>query len=307
METMTCLCGLSYDRHHGQGHPYVEKHPAFASATLARGALFQAGDLNPATNLYITVEDRLRVQIINAVAGIEVDVTARIQLVDGQVIPMRQVISPAATRAVITTDFDLCEGFVLDLTITTPTAAARAGGCFVLCSLIRGQGTNAIPSRILVSNYLSSGNAIGWPEGPSQPSTQGPGLVRSLQQANPVAGADWVVTVPVGARWVLQSLSAQLVTAVAVANRFPHLQIRDGAGNVMWDTAAAAAQAASLTVRYSATGGVQAVVVDTSAVLPIPDLVQLLQGWTIQTATGAIQAADQWQNIWLNVVELQEL
>lgn len=307
MEQLTCICGVTAQYHQGKDHAFVQKMADYEPSTWPRAAHFGRRDLNPATQLYITVEDRLRVNIVNALAGVEVDVTARIQLPDGQVIPMRQQIFPTATRALVTTDFDLCEGFLLDVSVSTPTVAARVGQTFVVAGIIRGAGTNALPSRILISNYLNSGNFIGWPEGPNQQSVQGSGIVRSVQQANPAAGADIVVTVPAGARWLVQSISAQLVTAVAVANRTPHIQIRDGAGNVVWDTAAAAAQAASLTVRYSACGGIQAVVADSSAVFPIPDVAQLLQGWTLQTVTTNIQAADQWQNIWLNLIEWLEL
>lgn len=300
-----CVCGVSMDKHQVLEHGYIDRTYSGAIATLPRDVHFGRRELNPATNLYLTLEDRLRVQVINSVAGIEVDIQARIQLADGQVIPMRQQLLPGATRALQTFEFDLCEGFLLDLTVSTPTANTRVGGCFVVCGLIRGTGTNAIPSRTLISNYVNSGNFIGWPEGPSQQSIQGAGLARSVQQANPAAGADVVITVPTGARWLIQSLSAQLVTSAAVANRTPHLVVDDGA-NTLFNSPASAAQAAGVTVVYSACGGVQAAFADGAAVLPIPDVSSYLQGWRIRTLTTNLQAGDQWQNIWLNVIEWLE-
>ncbi len=92
------------------------------------------------------------------------------------------------------------------------------------------------------------------------------------------------------------------MTAATVANRIPHIQIVDPGGNVLWDCAASAAQAASLTVRYSACGGIQPTFNDGSAIIPIPDVGQLLQGWKLQTVTTGIQAADQWQNPNINAI-----
>src|SRR5437016_161510 len=120
MDEMTCICGTTAAHHAGMDHAFVQKYGNYEPSTWPRGAHFGHRGLNPATNLYITVEDRLRVQIINSAAGAEVDVTARIQLPDGQVIPMRQQLFPTSNRALNTFDFDLAEGFLLDLTATSP-------------------------------------------------------------------------------------------------------------------------------------------------------------------------------------------
>jgi hypothetical protein len=272
-----------------------------------RGARYAHRDLNPATQLYITVEDRLRIAILCFTGGVEVDVIARIQLPDGQVIPMRQQIFPANSTVVQNFDYDLCEGFLLDLSITSPTAALRIGTLFAVAQIIRGTGANALPSRTLIANYVTTGNLIGWPEGPNQQSVQGAGGPFTIIQNNPAAGADWTFPVPTGIRIIAQSLSAQLVTAVAVANRVPHLQLLDANNNVTWDCAASAAQAASLTVRYSACGGIQPAINDNSAIIPLPDQALLLQGWKLRSVTTAIQAADQWQNIWINCLGWVEL
>jgi len=274
--------------------------------TLHRGAHFSARDLNPATPLYITVEDRLRISLFNVFNAPTVNITLRIQLPDGQVIPMVQAMTPASTRAAVTQELDLAEGFLLDLSVTTPTAAIRVGGLFAVAQIIRGTGANAILVRTLLSSYVTTGGSVGWPEGPNQLSTAGQGFLRAINQGNPAAGANWSVTVPNGARWLIQSVESRLVTSAAVANRIPHIVITDGAGDELFNSPASAAQAASLTVRYSACGGVQAAVNDGAAIVPIPDVASMLQGWTIGVTTTAIDVADQWSNIWLNLVEWNE-
>lgn len=307
MDDLICICGTPASQHYDKDHLFLQRTDGFKSATLPRGAHYALTGLNPATQLYITVEDRCRVQIVNSVAGVEVDVTARIQLPNGEVIPMRQQFFPASTRALITFELDLTEGFLLDVAVTTPTAAIHVGNTFVLVQIIRSTGANAIPSRTLISNYVSTGLSLGWPEGPNQQSVQGTGAVSSFVVANPAAGSDIAVSVPTGARWLMQSFAGQLVTSAAVANRIPHIVISDIGGNQLWNVAAPAAQVASTTVRYSACGGVAVSSNDNATIMPIPDVALNFQGFSFNTLTTGLQAGDQWQNIRISIVEWLEL
>jgi len=303
---VTCLCGATWSEHRGKDHPFTA-HPRFYSATLPRGVDYSRDDLNPAVNLYVTVEDRLRVSILCQTAATEVDVIARIQRPDGQVIPMLQQIKPASSAAIQNFEFDLTEGFLLDVSATTPTAAIRVGAIFVIVELIRGTGANAFASRVLVSNFVSTSVVIGWPEGPNQASVQNAGQVTASLGGNPGAGNEINIQVPAGVRWLLQSFNTQLTTSATVANRTPHIRITDAAGNLFWDCAASAAQAASLTVQYSACGGVQPTFNDNSAIFPVPDVMMLLQGWRIRTLTTNLQAGDTWLNPNVNVISWPEL
>jgi len=301
--TATCaICGMPHANH---PHEYRNRGDAqdFQGATMPRSAQFANYDVEPAANLYITVEDRLRVLLFNSVAGAEVDITLRLQLPSGEVIPMQRAMLPANNRAVQTFEFDLAEGFLLDIAAVTPTASVRSGACFVVAQIIRGTGANAVPSRTLISNYVTSSNLIGWPEGPAQNPVQGNGLARSVQVANPAAGADWVTSVPAGARWLVQSVRAVLTASAAVANRIVHLVITDGGGNTLFNVAASGNQVAGQAIGWSACGGVQAALNDGAGLLPLPDVASYLQGWTIGTATTAKDAGDQWSAISLNVLE----
>lgn len=302
---MQCMCGVTWDQHRGLDHNFVLR-PAYDPATWKRGARFEHEDLNPATNLYITVEDRLRVAFLSQQAGVVVNVVLRLQRPDGQVIPLQYQITPASNATVQNSDFDLCEGFLLDCSVSTTTAGVRVGSVFAIVQVIRGSGANALPSRTLISNYVSTGNVIGWPEGPNQQSVQGSGFPNKLLAGNPAAGADISQSVTTFQRWLLQAFTAQLTTSAAVANRNVHIQITDGTGNVFWDCAASAVQAASTTVRYSACGGVQPTFADASAIISLPDVMLLQQGWQIKTVTTLIQAGDQWANPNFNFIQYVE-
>jgi hypothetical protein len=301
--SMTCICGVNYAEHGGKDHLFALKVKAVELATLPRGARFSHSEISPPSNVYITVEDRLRVTLANSFAGIEVDVLVRLMLPDGQVIPMLQQLKPPATRVATNFEFDLAEGFLLDVNVTTPTAGVRRGACFADVTVIRGSLTNALPVLNLVDAYVTTNGNQGWPVADNTDSILGDGLLRSIQIGNPVAGADWSQAVPVGARWEVISISAQLATAVAAGNRAPAVQVTDGAAHTLSLTPFAAVQAASLTELYSAAEGAATILTGSVQSGSLPRKLKLLQGWTIGTLTAGILGADQWSNINLSVLE----
>jgi hypothetical protein len=302
----TCeTCGKPLSQH---PHPYIppggdRRHTII---TGARGAHFSTKDLNPATQLYITVEDRLRVQVYNSLAGVEVDVSARLQLLDGQVIPIRLAFLPTANRANNIYDTDLAEGFLLDLTVSTPTAGCRVGQTFVVVSIIRGYAANAIPSRTIVSNYVNTGNSIGWPEGPNQQSVQGVGVPRSINVSNPAAGSDWSLTVPTGARWLIQSVTANFLASATVANRRIGIWLFDALSNTFFQGSDVAPTTAGQGKSVSAAGGLTNYNTAAATQIGLPDVASYLQGFSIQTVTNAIQVGDLWSSIYVNVIEWLE-
>lgn len=303
--TVCARCGSPQYDHAWAGHAY-EPGGKRKIYTQPREAEFRDHRLNPAAELYVTLEDKFRLTVINSMVGIEIDVGMRIQLPDGQIIPMSFQVFPVGTRTVQTFDFGLAEGFLLSISASTPTAAARKGQCFVNLSLIRGSGTNAIDLADLTEGYVVTGNDVGWPWPDAGYSVDGAGLVKSTNVANPAAGADWQTQVPAGARWQLQSISAQLVTAAAVANRAVHFQLANNAGVVYFDIPASGFQVAALTNRYTWAAGNPSTSFDSSFVANIPAGVQLLQGFFVGTVTTGIQAGDQWQNIQASFIEWME-
>ena len=271
--------------------------------TLRRGIHFAHREVSPATPLYIALEDRLRILVFNSVAAAEVDVELRLQLPDGQVIPWRGQFFPTNNRASNSFEQDLAEGFLLDVSVSTPTAAVRAGACYVVLQIIRGTGANAIVMRSLLANYVTTGMAVGWPEGPSGSSVQGQGLAYAFTVANPAAGADWVATVPTGARWLVQFVSAALTTSAAVATRVPQIQIKDAGGTIVWENSGDNTVAGVTNAQYSWAGGVPLQGNNNVNQMPIPDFCYLLQGFTIGPLTPGLQAGDQWSAIRVTVVE----
>jgi len=294
---LICICGATADQHQGKDHAFIEKAPAYDPSTWLRGARFAHEGLTPTTPLYITVEDRLRVVVLTTFGTVEVDVAIRLQRPDGQIIPIFLPLQVNTQNVNQTFDFDLTEGFLLDVAVTTPTGGVFNGRVFVIVSIIRGAGTNARLSRLLLSNYVNSLNVLGWPDGTNLQSTQGAGFIVYGSTGTPAAGTDWTYTFPSYLRAALPSVGAQLITSATPANRIPHLQVLDASSNVIWDVAAPGPQAASLTFRYSGVGGVQPFNNDNSTILPIPSNGNYGQSTSFRVVTTNLQAGDQWQNI----------
>lgn len=271
--------------------------------TLRRGVHFGLRDVQPATNLYVALEDRLRVLIFNSVAGAEVDVNVRLQLPDGQVIPWRGQFFPTSNRASNSFEVDFAEGFLLDVSVSTPTAALRLGACYVVVQVIRGTGANAIVMRSLLANYLTTGMSVGWPEGPSAASVQDNGLVRSVQVSNPAAGSDWNVTVPTGARWQVQSVTEVFTASATVANRGLQLVADDGAnilaiGEDQGSITAGQTGTFSFFLGANSIGGLAFNMASVAWVSPV-----LQQGFRVRSNTVGLQAGDQYSAIFLLVLE----
>jgi len=177
---------------------------------------------------------------------------------------------------------------------------------YVQLEVGRGLGAQDLTEgHLLIGGYPGSFAALGYPQTQPLPPSSGAGVTRSVTIANPAAGSDWSIVLPTGVLWILNSVSATLVTSATVGNRTPALVVTDNTGHIVYNGAAAYAQAASLTWTYSwSGGGIAPPAGTTQNGGSIPAGLRVPAGWTIMTATPNRQAGDQWQNIVLGVQEL---
>jgi hypothetical protein len=126
------------------------------------------------------------------------------------------------------------------------------------------------------------------------------GFMCNLTIGAPGAGADWTYAFNASVRVALHSISGVLTTAVAVANRIPLFKIVTPAGSLAWQIAASVSQPASQVSAYNLAGGLN-LSQDASKnfTLPIPEPTTYPPVLTISAVTTAIQAADQWSNIYV--------
>jgi len=265
-------------------------------------ALFDLGVM--ASSDYVQANNSLWCTVYPQVTGAVITINYRVMGRDGRV-QWGQFSVTATTQYAANTGFTvLPEGWLLSIVITTNAASQKRGSMYVTCGL----GINPSPTslgtnvRLLLADYLTAAAGMGWPGNQMVSSVEGPGLINSVQIGNPAAGVDWTYTVPAGIRAWIHNVSALFTTAVAVANRIPGYRIKDSGGNQLYIMSASAAQAASLVFNYEGVeDSVLAIDAGTHALVALPAEVYLSAGYVFTSITGAIQAADQWSGINLNL------
>ena len=128
--------------------------------------------------------------------------------------------------------------------------------------------------------------------------------------AEPAAGADLTEVPNYGDTFRLLSLRATLVTSSTTASRYPHFKFVSPSGNVVHELVPSTAQVASKTVVYQLVGGNGAAyegsaTVDGLSSCSLPDL-WWPAGTKVETATTAIDAGDQWSDIYFSMLVGEE-
>jgi hypothetical protein len=248
--------------------------------------------------LYVRGEDNCRVVVFNEVAGVQVSVQIRVKTPAGEIIPFVQTFAPTSNRVASTFVFGLMEGAIISADAICSSGAPVAGQCYCFLQLVRGL-TGAI-TRVLnfAQGYITANDSLFFPADTYLDSLSSVGFQRTVQQANPGAGADWTLTVPASVRWQLQTVFALLTTSAAAANRLPRLIIDDGV-NIIWQSPAQVNETASLAWgnNWGAGAGSFAAADPNNVQQALPNDLFLLAGWRVRVLTANIQAGDQWSAI----------
>lgn len=247
---------------------------------------------------YLAGDDNLRLTVFNALVGVSVTVAGRFQHPDGRVEPFEHRITPTSDRVATVITRRLARGWILNLHVYASAGAPLTGQTFAIASIVRGQSGGVIELATLAAGYVTATQRLAWPSGLVLNSLEGGGALRSITGATPGAGVEVSETVPTGARWELLAFQAQLVTAVAAANRATSLSLDDGA-TVYVSLPAKFVQTASLTFFYVWAQGLQNLQ-DATRITnqsPLPTNLRMGAGHRIKTATSAIQGADQFSAV----------
>src|SRR3990167_7266768 len=103
----------------------------------------------------------------------------------------------------------------ISLTVRTAETSVSRGECYVKVSL-RVEGAIV---ALLFSGYVTDAGTPAYPNGKTESSVEGPGLIRSITGTNPAAGVLISETVPTGARWRLIYLHTDIVVDATVISR----------------------------------------------------------------------------------------
>ena len=278
------------------------------SDTAGLVELLRAGRLpGGALGQWVTPDDLLIGLVRNSLAGVSLAINARLWNPVEGVHEINELMTPTSDRSLNTFSFGLHYGYLVSAVIKATAGSPHRGQTLATMLLARPPAAAFAPKVLLAQDYVTTQYGPLYPGGKQGAGVDGQGALFSFSVAQPAAGADWVQTVPTGARWILHGIYATLATAIAVANRQPLLLFDDGT-NKLVAANTALVQAASLTEDWawsptvSTTGLFQSNVNEVQLPFPVP----LSAGWRVRTLTGAIQAADQWSAIRLLVEEWLE-
>jgi len=262
---------------------------------------FRRHKVGPPGALYVTLDDVILFQGWAPLANTTVRLSIRMLSPRGEIVPcfFSIVVAAAGVTPTLSKITNL-EGFLLSM--SAEVASGLAGAVWVNVVIQRGVGTSDVTQGLnLLQGYPSLTDTLSWPQPPPVKSIDNRGLANVVAVANPGAGADYAITVPAGVNWLLRSMRFQLVTAVAVANRFVVVLLQDNLGNTFAQIPAGPVQAASLTFQYTLANGLTVQSVNNVNITGLPLEARLPGGFQIKTSTAAIQAADQFSGMALEL------
>ena len=260
----------------------------------------------PPSPQYVTREDIGSITSFNSATGITVEVHGRLLLPNGTVVPFVQSHTPNTDRSSKTDVFAIPEGFLLNLSVFLVAGTAKRGQCYVVVKLGRGQGTARIDHQVLLQGYVGTGVNQAWPGNTLQTPTEGPGWIHTIVGTQPAAGAEVTQVVPTGARWRIISFCLTLTSSVAVANRHPQAALLDASANLIWFTPAFEQQvnSANNITWVFGTGANPFTSVDGAHHANLlPAYLLALAGYTLETGSTNLQAADQYAAPTISVEE----
>lgn len=181
-------------------------------------------------NFQFTGEDHLRVSVANSLTGVRVAVHYRTAPTPTTTQANRQDFAPTADRTVNTQEFDVGQGYLLNVVCFASSGAPRRGQTYVKLEVIRGFGLNAVVLGCVCAGYVTASQPLAWPGSPIDSSTDGDGYVRNTQGTMPAIGGPITETVPTGARWELLSFLVSFQAGAGVGTRTPGLAALTVAG-----------------------------------------------------------------------------
>ncbi len=282
------------------GQPEPMRPGEFHSASIPNVVSFLFHGVQPPSPLYVGRDDNLVLEVAGFTQPVTVTVNVRLLRTDGTIVPIqRQLLYTGASGVTQQLVIAMAEGYLLSVT-ASDSGSGQRGGTFVRCFLARGITSPLAPNAAypLFSDYTTQNHVIGWPGSPMKYPTEGPGRIAPFTQLAPAIGTDWIVTVPNGVRWRVQSIATALATSATVGNRIPRVQHQGLGAFKTWQAPPSVVIPASSVVDVVMASGQGTLNTDGATVtiaLPTPFIVGA--GDTIRVSTVGLLAGDQWGSI----------
>lgn len=265
--------------------------------------------------LQLTSADQLRVNWKSSITGTDprLFISYRILNPDGTIVNGLESVTVAADYTTHSAAFQLREGYLLALTISS-SLGAQIGQIWVQAYVFTGQLSDPpivqqsdIVLAPLVQGFVTHQQQIVWPGSLFTVNDNAGWYDVPAFVGTPGAGTDWTLTAQSGANWRLVSVVALFTASGVAGNRNPQLSIRDAAGVVVyWNSPRSPDIIAGASVRCCWSLGsarVQALTVDAWNA-ELPQNFKMFGGvMLVRAATLGLLAGDQWSAIRLQYQE----
>jgi hypothetical protein len=267
-------------------------------------ATAEAPFLTASAQLPLTGEDALRVNIVNRQLNAQIVLSGRYALAGSDTIhALADRFTPTSDGQESQHTVPVGAALLLNLHVRSSKVIMQPGECWARVEVVRGTGADSVLG-VLLAGYIGSWGGLSWPGTPLRTPHDGTGYVHVEQDLGPAAGANPIVTMPLGARWRVIAAGAVLTTSAAAGTRRPYLRFRlnVGLGTVatVWQGPSSLPQPASTAVFHTWGAGMPGTA-DPNALIGLGSIPTGLQLMTlddpdsaIDVNTVGIQAGDQW-------------
>lgn len=204
---------------HPSGQPGPMQPGDFESAGQPNVVTWNMKRLAPPSPLYVTVDDALVAGVASSQSNEVVTIAYRLlRAADAKPVVLEFTVAPGSNRTIKVEKRQLTEGFLLSVSCKAAVATTR-GQTFVRLFLNPSAAGAGQPGLMMMADYVTTAMAPGYPNGRTVTPVEGPGARKGVQNAAPGIGLNWIVNVPVNARWRIDTLSAALTTDATAGNR----------------------------------------------------------------------------------------
>jgi len=286
------------------GQPLPLQPGEFRLTGQANMVTFGLQNVGPPSPLYVQRDDQLFVSAVTSGTNESVRINVRFLRPDGVIVPLQFIMAVGTIYTRFEQAFQLAEGFILSVYVSAVQALVP-NNTYVSVSLVRGSGIAANIQQLLAAGSVTQRQGASWPGGGVGLPGSGVGFARTIAVSSPFVGVDWTLSGTQFVLWRIISVTAQLVTSAAVANRSPRLTLTGANGGGILTGVVLQAQLASLTVFYVFAMGATAFAANAAgdAVVGVGNHAPIGATPVIATSTRNLQAADQWSAITVNVEE----
>jgi len=201
------------------GAPAAQPTPSVESHRPGSLLRFALDEVQPPTDLYVGINDRLRLRLFCQTNPATTPVLeTRILKVDGTIAIQEEILPVIPVDVEADFVYYLPEGFVLNVCLKFGGGGYARGQMYAIIELVRGGGPFGVSSYKLANGYVSALNPVVWPNPMVDPPCLGRGAITKMQIVA-AAGADFNVLLPPLARGRLMAIYATLTTAAGGGTR----------------------------------------------------------------------------------------